>query len=102
MTFPLLAIGATIAKPSVVLCNVNPTIRKVPRAALPNKTAALIAKPSPKLCRPIPMAIVVVRLLKQKMIKKKLNNSLTLISLQLAELMFQTHIIALGMKQLQP
>jgi len=43
---PLLAIGATIAKPSVVLCNANPTIRKVLNAASPNETAAPIAKPS--------------------------------------------------------
>ena len=28
MTLPLLAIGVTIAKPSVVLCNANPIIKK--------------------------------------------------------------------------
>src|ERR1051326_7274744 len=53
-----LAIGAAIANPSVVLCNVNPTIRKVLRATLPNKTAAPIAKPSPRLCNPIPIDII--------------------------------------------
>jgi len=53
-----LAIGAAIANPSVVLCNVKPTIRKVLRATLPNKTAAPIAKPSPRLCSPIPIDII--------------------------------------------
>jgi hypothetical protein len=31
----------------VVLCNANPTIRKILSAASPNETAAPIAKPSP-------------------------------------------------------
>ena len=54
-----LAIGAAIANPSVVLCSVNPTIRNVLRATLPNKTAAPIAKPSPRLCSPIPIDIII-------------------------------------------
>src|ERR687895_2828290 len=58
MTLPLLAIGATMAKPSVVLCNVNPTIRKVLSATSPSTTAAPIAKPSPRLCNPIPIDII--------------------------------------------
>ena len=49
LTLLLFAIGATIANPSVVLCKVNPTIRKVLKATCPSKTAAPIAKPSPKL-----------------------------------------------------
>src|SRR4028119_36094 len=58
LTLPALAIGATIAKPSVVLCSVNPTIRKVLNATWPSSTAAPIAKPSPKLCNPMPIAII--------------------------------------------
>src|SRR4029079_5981555 len=51
------ATGARIARPSVVLCRVKPTIRSVPSAASPSANAAPIASPSPKLCRPMPIAI---------------------------------------------
>jgi len=55
--FPL-AIGAAIAKPSDVLCNAKPTIKNVLNAISPRPTEAPIAKPSPKLCKPIPIAII--------------------------------------------
>jgi hypothetical protein len=58
INFLLLASGATIASPSVVLCKVNPIIKKVLRTISPNKMAAPIANPSPKLCKPIPMDII--------------------------------------------
>ena len=41
--------GAAIARPSVVLCKANPTMRNVPRATWPNPIAAPTANPSPKL-----------------------------------------------------
>ena len=50
--------GAANANPSVVLWIAKPTIKNVPSAKLPRPTAAPIAKPSPKLCNPIPIAIM--------------------------------------------
>ena len=50
--------GAAIAIPSVVLCKANPTIKKVLKATEPNPTAAPIANPSPKLCKPMPIDII--------------------------------------------
>ena len=47
-----------MAIPSVVLCKANPTIRKVLNAIEPIPTAAPIASPSPKLCSPMPIAII--------------------------------------------
>ncbi|MGH9997280.1 MAG: hypothetical protein ACRD7F_04660 [Nitrososphaeraceae archaeon] len=58
INFLLLASGATIAIPSVVLCKVNQIIKKVLRTISPNKMAAPIANPSPKLCKPIAMDII--------------------------------------------
>ena len=58
INFMLLTSGATIAKPLFVLCKVNPIIKKVLRAISPNKTASPIASPSPKLGKPIPIAII--------------------------------------------
>ena len=52
-------IGAAMPMPSVILWSVKPTTRKEPRAASPRAKAAPIASPSPKLCKPIPMAIKV-------------------------------------------
>ena len=43
--------GAAIARPSVVLCRANPTIKNVLNAIEPNPIEAPIASPSPKLCR---------------------------------------------------
>ena len=54
----LLAMGATIANPSVVLCIIKPTIRNELKAISPNKVEAPMANPSPKLCSPIPIAII--------------------------------------------
>ena len=50
--------GPAIAIPSVVLCKANPTIKNVLNAIDPKPTAAPIASPSPKLCNPIPIAII--------------------------------------------
>ena len=50
--------GAAMANPSVVLWIAKPTIRKAPSAASPSTIAAPIARPSPKLCKPIPIAII--------------------------------------------
>ena len=52
------ASGDAMAIPSVVLWSANPTIRKVLKATYPKPIAAPIASPSPKLCSPIPMAII--------------------------------------------
>ena len=50
--------GAAIARPSVVLCKVKPTIRNVLKAMEPSPMDAPIASPSPKLCNPIPIEII--------------------------------------------
>jgi len=49
-----LRMGAAMPTPSVMLCRVKPTIRKVPRAVSPRANAAPMASPSPRLCSPIP------------------------------------------------
>ena len=50
--------GPAMAIPSVVLCNANPIIKNVLNAIEPNPTDAPITRPSPKLCNPIPTAII--------------------------------------------
>ena len=50
------ASGETIASPSVVLWIAKPTTRNVPSASAPTAYAEPIASPSPRLCRPIPIA----------------------------------------------
>ena len=50
------ATGATMARPSVVLCSAKPTTRKAPRASAPAAYAEPMATPSPRLCRPMPTA----------------------------------------------
>jgi hypothetical protein len=50
--------GATMASPSVVLNTANPTNKAVPSASTPTAYAEHIASPSPKLCSPMPMAIM--------------------------------------------
>src|SRR5215213_4392861 len=52
-----LASGAMIARPSVVLWRVKPTISRLPSVASPRLNAAPMASPSPKLCSPNPIAI---------------------------------------------
>ncbi len=49
--------GAAMPTPSVMLCRVNPSTRKVPRAVSPRANAAPIASPSPRLWSPIPREI---------------------------------------------
>ena len=50
------AIGAAMPSPSVMLCTMNPTIRNVPSASSPSAIDEPIARPSPRLCSPIPIA----------------------------------------------
>ena len=50
------AIGAAIPRPSVTLWIMKPTIRNVPSASSPSANDDPIASPSPRLCRPIPIA----------------------------------------------
>ena len=52
-------IGAAMPMPSVMLCSVKPSTRKVPSPAAPAAKAAPIASPSPRLCRPMPSAMKV-------------------------------------------
>ena len=48
--------GATIARPSVVLCSAKPITRNAPSASAPTAYADPIARPSPRLWRPIAIA----------------------------------------------
>ena len=54
----VLARGAAIARPSVVLWIANPIIRNVLNATWPSAIAAPTANPSPKLCNTIPIATI--------------------------------------------
>jgi hypothetical protein len=47
-----------MASPSVVLYTTNPTTNAVPSASSPTAYAEPIASPSPRLCSPMPMAIM--------------------------------------------
>ena len=49
--------GATMPKPSVALCRPKPMIRTIARLISPVAPAWPIARPSEKLCSPIPVAI---------------------------------------------
>ncbi len=56
LAFPERATGATIARPSVVLWSAKPTTSAAPSASEPTAYAEPIARPSPRLWRPIPSA----------------------------------------------
>ena len=43
----------------MTLWTMKPTIRNVPSASSPSANDVPIARPSPRLCRPMPMAIIV-------------------------------------------
>ncbi len=45
-------------RPSVMFWMMKPITRNVPSAAAPTLNAAPIARPSPRLCKPMPMAII--------------------------------------------
>ena len=49
--------GAATPKPSVALCSANPTMSAAAMAVAPDAAEAPIARPSPKLCAPIPTAM---------------------------------------------
>ena len=51
------ATGTAMPRPSVTLWTMKPTIRKVPRASSPTANDDPMARPSPRLCRPMPTAI---------------------------------------------
>ena len=50
--------GAMMPSPSVMFWMMKPTTRKVPRATSPTLYAAPMASPSPRLCSPMPTAIM--------------------------------------------
>src|SRR5690242_11836480 len=54
---PSAASGATMPNPSVPLCSANPMTRTVARPISPAAALPPMASPSPKLCRPMPIAI---------------------------------------------
>ena len=47
--------------PSVTLWTMKPTIRNVPSASSPTANDEPMARPSPRLCRPMPTAIRLAR-----------------------------------------